>query len=147
MRLFNNQQQHDKNLAENLQRLVSPQKQSAEEGSNQEELLVKRIPQIVKLQALWRGYNVRKVFHYYRESNRNNQYFTYEEQMETLSRSNTALVFSRHATKEQRPAYRYKSGAVYEGEWIGGMRHGFGVMEWPDGARYEGQWEMNVAAG
>ena len=36
--------------------------------------------------------------------------------------------------------YTYKTGAIYEGQWLGGLRHGEGTMEWPDGARYEGMW-------
>ena len=26
-------------------------------------------------------------------------------------------------------------------------RHGFGIQVWPDGAKYEGQWENNMANG
>jgi len=40
--------------------------------------------------------------------------------------------------KEKRPAFTFKSGAVYEGDWIGDRREGAGVQKWPDGARYEG---------
>jgi hypothetical protein len=32
----------------------------------------------------------------------------------------------------------YKSGAKYTGQWKGGFRHGLGIMEWTDGAKYEG---------
>ena len=34
--------------------------------------------------------------------------------------------------------YKFKNGAVYNGEWLGGFRHGKGQMKWPDGAMYEG---------
>lgn len=27
------------------------------------------------------------------------------------------------------------------------MRHGKGTMVWPDGARYEGDWDLNIAQG
>lgn len=40
--------------------------------------------------------------------------------------------------REKRPAYQFKSGAVYDGEWKGSMRDGLGVQTWPDGAKYEG---------
>lgn len=40
--------------------------------------------------------------------------------------------------REKREPYVFKSGAVYEGEWIGHTRDGFGIQRWPDGARYEG---------
>lgn len=36
--------------------------------------------------------------------------------------------------------YKYKNGAIYDGEWSGGFRHGRGVMTWPDGAVYSGEW-------
>ena len=40
--------------------------------------------------------------------------------------------------REDRPAFTFKSGAVYTGQWLVGTRDGAGVQEWPDGARYEG---------
>lgn len=42
--------------------------------------------------------------------------------------------------REKRPAYQFKSGAVYDGEWKGSMRDGYGVQTWPDGAKYEGNY-------
>eukprot|EP01047_Picozoa_sp_COSAG01_P042403 COSAG01_NODE_3700_length_5780_cov_207.494631_6_plen_95_part_00 len=38
-------------------------------------------------------------------------------------------------------------GPVYDGEWLEDKRHGFGVMEWPDGRRYEGQWHNDSMIG
>lgn len=32
----------------------------------------------------------------------------------------------------------WRSGSVYEGDWVGGQRHGEGVFQWADGERYEG---------
>ena len=43
------------------------------------------------------------------------------------------------ARKERRPPYTFKSGAIYEGEWKGSIRDGWGVQTWPDGAKYEGR--------
>lgn len=44
--------------------------------------------------------------------------------------------------------HRYKvSGAIYSGEWLGGFRHGNGVMTWDDGARFEGNWILGRAYG
>ena len=40
--------------------------------------------------------------------------------------------------REKRPPYTFKSGAVYEGEWKGNVRDGWGIQIWPDGAKYEG---------
>lgn len=39
--------------------------------------------------------------------------------------------------------HTYKSGAVYNGQWLGGLRHGTGTMTWPDGAKYVGNWSYN----
>jgi len=53
--------------------------------------------------------------------------------------------FNPNQRREKRSPYRYKSGAIYEGEWIGGFRDGFGQMTWPDGATYIGNWRLNKA--
>ena len=50
----------------------------------------------------------------------------------------SASLFSNHLNLK---CIRFKSGAVYDGEWIGNMRDGFGVQTWKDGARYEGEWK------
>jgi len=42
-------------------------------------------------------------------------------------------------TREKRPAYTFQTGAIYEGEWLGGNRDGFGIQVWPDGTKYEGK--------
>eukprot|EP00931_Biecheleriopsis_adriatica_P077637 TRINITY_DN51157_c0_g1_i1.p1 TRINITY_DN51157_c0_g1~~TRINITY_DN51157_c0_g1_i1.p1 ORF type:complete len:495 (-),score=97.58 TRINITY_DN51157_c0_g1_i1:126-1571(-) len=46
-----------------------------------------------------------------------------------------------------RPAYRFRSGAVYTGQWSGNSREGFGKHQWPDGAQYEGLWSNSSAHG
>ena len=38
--------------------------------------------------------------------------------------------------------YTYESGATYDGEWLGGMRHGNGTMSWADGTRFVGRWSI-----
>lgn len=40
--------------------------------------------------------------------------------------------------REKRSPYRYKNNSIYDGEWIGNKKDGYGVMTWEDGARYEG---------
>eukprot|EP00854_Cymbomonas_tetramitiformis_P014251 gene14251-16853_t len=35
--------------------------------------------------------------------------------------------------------YQWKDGAKYEGDWRDGLREGYGMFCWPDGSRYEGQ--------
>ena len=61
------------------------------------------------------------------------KYFKQNEFQETL----TSVQYDK--TKTQTRSYTYKcSGAVYEGQWKGGFRHGTGTMKWQDGASYEG---------
>lgn len=40
------------------------------------------------------------------------------------------LHLNNNTGKERRPPYRYSTGGVYEGEWIGNKREGFGIMTW-----------------
>ncbi len=48
---------------------------------------------------------------------------------------------------EKRPPFTFKSGAIYEGQWKGKIREGFGTQIWPDGAKYLGEWKNNKAEG
>ena len=69
------------------------------------------------------------------------KYFKGDEAKETLSgtyQDNSPLV---------KKAHTYKTGALYEGQWKGGLRHGSGHMVWVDNARYEGDWQYNQACG
>ena len=72
---------------------------------------------------------------------RNSKYFKPEESKETL-----VSVYHTEQPIENR-TYTYKTGAMYSGEWKGGMRHGKGKIVWEDGAKYEGDWELNFACG
>jgi hypothetical protein len=82
-----------------------------------------------------------------RENNRSTKYFTYEEQIETLNKEKIPIGNSLYLKVEKRTPYTYKNGSVYDGEWRGGMKHGFGIMKWIDGAKYEGEWQDNRACG
>ena len=45
-------------------------------------------------------------------------------------------------------SFRYVgTGAKYEGQWLGGFRHGKGRMKFADGAVYEGDWYLGHALG
>lgn len=46
-----------------------------------------------------------------------------------------------------RPKFTFRTGATYEGQWKGNMRHGFGVQTWVDGASFTGQWVESFAEG
>ena len=81
--------------------------------------------------------NMLKKFH------ENQKIFSYEEYIETLS-STKNFSFSE---KRSNFTYKYKSGAVYTGEWLGGFRHGTGTMTWEDGVIYEGDWILGHAEG
>ena len=72
------------------------------------------------------------------------KYFTQDEARETV---NGGRKWDPNAAREQRDAYRFKSGAVYSGEWKGGFRDGFGEQVWTDGAKYIGEWRDNRAHG
>jgi hypothetical protein len=93
-----------------------------------------------KLKALWLGYSTRKLYyHLVRQTRPNHQYFGKAEIFETLNGMFTGT--RRYAT------YSFQSGAVYVGEWLGGFRHGYGAMIWPDSAKYEGNWSFGRPAG
>jgi hypothetical protein len=72
----------------------------------------------------------------------NQKIFTYEEYIETISTKNFSFQ-----EKNINNTYKYKSGASYTGQWLGGFRHGFGTMTWPDGIIYEGYWAFGLAEG
>jgi hypothetical protein len=70
------------------------------------------------------------------------RYFLDEEFWETISKTQQFNEKDKIETKD----CVYKStGSKYSGHWIGGFRHGKGVMQWPDGARYEGEWQYGRA--
>ena len=43
--------------------------------------------------------------------------------------------------------YLLENGAVYDGQWKFGLRHGKGKQVWKDGSYYEGYWKNNQAHG
>ena len=91
------------------------------------------IPCLPKLKALWLGHSTRKLYHHLaRQSRPNHSYFNKAEIWETLS--GEFRGGKRYGT------YSYSLGGVYVGEWLGGFRHGYGAMIWPDNSKYEGNW-------
>ena len=91
------------------------------------------------------------------------QYFKNDENWETI-RTGHHVDTKRRENKEDRTysknlqvrdfiyseewvRYEYlATGAEYVGQWLGGMRHGEGKMQWPDGASYSGTWRCNQAS-
>ena len=75
--------------------------------------------------------------------------------METISKRRVVelriLFYSNEAELNEQltvAVHRYRtSGATYDGQWLGGFRHGRGVMSFRDGATYEGTWYLGIAHG
>lgn len=42
---------------------------------------------------------------------------------------------------------KYPSGDVYDGEFVNGLYHGYGIYSWINGDRYEGMWKNNRREG
>ena len=40
-------------------------------------------------------------------------------------------------------ASQVRERAVYDGDWVCGMRSGLGIMKWTDGAVFEGEWKVD----
>ena len=63
--------------------------------------------------------------------------------------SSAAEEEDQHSVDEQIPAdmtegeHQFESGAVYRGMWLNRARHGYGEQIWPDGAKYQGEWQDN----
>lgn len=47
----------------------------------------------------------------------------------------------------ERRWHRFRSGATYDGEWVGGVRDGMGKQCWPDGTVYVGEWKRGRSGG
>lgn len=78
---------------------------------------------IIKIQAAWRGYSMRKVFLY------------------LLSNHN------KNRLRQRKGPHTYANGAVYTGEWVGRMRDGYGEQKWVDSAQYLGYWRNDKTNG
>ena len=64
------------------------------------------------------------------------------EQIETIGLAKVDL-----GKRVLRAPVMLESGAVYDGEWLNGMRDGNGKQTWPNGDRYVGQWRRGAACG
>ena len=91
------------------------------------------------IQALWRGYIQRKHYQFLKKLSYSSSFFPQLDLFETLS--NCPI---KNASEHK---YTYISGSEYEGEWLGGFRHGKGKATWPDGSNYEGDWNFGYPYG
>ncbi|CAK70006.1 unnamed protein product (macronuclear) [Paramecium tetraurelia] len=69
--------------------------------------------------------------------------YNYKKKQKVMNSSQTTKTQER--TKQS--AVTLKSGGVYQGDWIGNKREGYGILKWPDGSEYQGEWKNNKANG
>ena len=108
---------------------------------SQLQLAKHHLSDIIKIQAVWRGYQVRKqsVHLQKQQTSPSSRYFQRADRQGTVRKVGM--------DSETRPAVTLLNGATYSGQWKGAARHGSGVQSWPDGAKYEGNWKDNKAQG
>ena len=103
---------------------------------------MERLMTIIRVQSLVRGWMQRRKYRVQKMAAEvQSKYFKSDEAKETLGGA-----FDDRAPLQRR-VFTYKTGAIYTGEWKGGLRHGRGSMVWSDNARYEGEWQYNHACG
>ena len=97
-------------------------KKQGRQQSMDEQFLKANVDKIIKIQAHIRGYYTRKYtgLSMKRERQMSSKYFTRNEAIETIS----SKKYNPTARRERRGPYTYQSGAVYEGDWLGGFRDG-----------------------
>ena len=52
-----------------------------------------------------------------------------------------------HGKRLYKPQVTLQNGAKYTGEWLNGLRDGYGVQVWASGDRYEGEWKKCLKHG
>ena len=94
---------------------------------------------IISIQSLWRCFIQRKHYQFLKKLSYSSSFFPQLDLLETLG--NTPVSTPGHHS------YTYISGTVYEGDWLGGFRHGQGKATWPEGSTYEGEWNYGYPFG
>jgi len=140
-----------------------------------EETYKENLPKIIKLQACYRGYTVRKNMSPELKNIRAKQHVGTSEsgqQIQKPARKEISVVpdYSNPETRateqrlgpfkyekpaepetqelEDRGPFELDNGAIYIGQWSkDGLRHGKGIQTWPDGSKYEGYWKNDMANG
>lgn len=64
-----------------------------------------------------------------------------------LGEAGPASIGHDMSSGRERKWHRFRSGATYDGEWLGGVRDGLGKQCWPDGTVYVGEWRRGRAGG
>ena len=97
---------------------------------------------IVFIQSRWKGFTCFRQYILLRDALKlNHEYFSREEIYETITPGKKMV------TEAVKRSFTYKSGATYSGQWLGGFRHGKGIMIWSDGSEYVGDWSYGLPAG
>ena len=69
------------------------------------------------------------------------------EQLKTEKALSHQPNVTKQYSSKKNHAVAFPSGITYEGQWLGELKHGFGIQKWPDGAQYEGEWSEGKANG
>ena len=101
--------------------IVTEEKKRGQKSQKNSKVDIKKIPKenFTSLQSSMRGYLARKEAYYLLNQGQFPKYFTKDDSIETYD-----LNQKSHIAREP---YRFKSGAVYTGEWKGKLRDGKGI--------------------
>ena len=108
--------------------------------ASQRQYTAKELSSVVKV---FKGALARKRFTQKKKEQGESNYFGALERRSTLERRKT--FDSKQPIRSHK--HVYESGAAYDGDWLGGMRHGNGTMTWQDGTKFVGKWSYNMAFG
>ena len=99
------------------------------------------LPSLIKIQAAWRGYILRKKLRREMLNSPLNDVANMKLGKFSYNPQSTGMV--------KRPPHKYPNKSVYIGEWNPkiGCREGKGIHIWSDGSRYEGYWKSDMANG
>lgn len=96
---------------------------------------------IIKLQSSWRTFSSQKQYSLIKRLiKQNHSYFSQEELKYSLSNK----VPNKKSRTEN---FSYPTGGSYKGDWLGGFRHGFGIMIWSNNSQYQGTWSYGYPFG
>jgi len=102
--------------------------------TNRIQIYKENMRKIIKIQAIFRGYLIRK------------------EMPSLVSNKKTKKIITKNSNgppsvEFSQKTIEYKDGSIYVGMVKNGKRHGHGQQTWPDGAQYIGSWENDMTNG